>query len=394
MNPTETNITENRFDLPMTCDKLDQASIDSILSMKIDASKMKKTWKTIPTSENIVVFKGIVSQNYAAGEASRNSYKYDQTGWIFDSYSLNPVILWQHDQYYGAIGHAVQFWLDEEKNLNGLFYVDLDTLEPRHAKQIKNGYVSGISTWAITVEYMFEENDTGNKLTKAEAEEKYGWENVFYALYGWANDFITLIITKAQMIENSMVTIGSNEKALAVQNSIGKSFTKIAEEYKNSKSGSNQANLSSNNLTMEKPEIKKDNSPEETPTASAATDTPASEATATGSETDGGAGNGVDPATETNSVKTDDVNDVETLKNTVDSLSNQIEKMKQDHASEIAKLNSDHEKALTDAINSKREEDRKNLATVVDNQVNVPETTDEKTDVNSLEDFSEKYIQK
>ena len=96
----------------------------------------------------------------------------------------------------------------------------------------------------------------------------------------------------------------------------------------------------------------------------------------------------------TDSVKTDAVNDVETLKNTVDSLSNQIEKMKQDHASEIAKLNSDHEKALTDAINSKREEDRKNLATVV-NQVDVPEKTDEpETEVNSLEDFGEKYITK
>ena len=126
---------------------------------------------------------------------------------------------------------------------------------------------------------MFEENDTGNRLTRAEAEEKYGWENVFYALYGWANDFITLIITKAQMIENSMVTIGSNEKALAVQNSIGKSFSKIAEEYKNSKSGSNQATLHPNNLTMDKPEIKKDNATEETTTVSAATDTPASEAT-------------------------------------------------------------------------------------------------------------------
>ena len=83
------------------------------------------------------------------------------------------------------------------------------------------------------------------------------------------------------MIENSMVTIGSNEKALAVQNSISNSFSKIAEEYKNSKSGSNQANLSSNNLTMENPEIKKDNSPEDTPTVSSATDTPASEAAAT-----------------------------------------------------------------------------------------------------------------
>lgn len=93
-------------------------------------------------------------------------------------------------------------------------------------------------------------------------------------------------------------------------------------------------------------------------------------------------------------MNTDALSEVDTLKNTVASLNNQIEQMKQDHASEIAKLNSDHEKALTDAINSKREEDRKNLATVVDNQVNVPETTDEKTDVNSLEDFSQKYIQK
>lgn len=394
MNTTEKNITENRFDLPMNCDRLDQSAIDSILSMKTDASKMKKTGKEIPTGENIVVFKGIVSQNYAAWEASRNAYKYDQTGWIFDSYSLNPVILWQHDQYYGAIGHAVQFWLDEEKNLNGLFYVDLDTLEPRHAKQIKNGYVSGISTWAITVEYMFEENDTGNRLTRDEAEEKYGWENVFWSLWWYANDFITLIITKAQMIENSMVTIGSNEKALAVQNSISNSFTKIAEEYKNSKTGSNQANLSSNSLTMDKPEIKKDNSTEETPNVSAATDTPASEAPAAWSETPAEAGNGVDPATDTNAVNTDAVTDVETLKNTVDSLNNQIEQMKQDHASEIAKLNSDHEKALTDAINSKREEDRKNLANVV-NQVDVPEKTDEPaSDVNSLEDFKAKHITK
>ena len=93
-------------------------------------------------------------------------------------------------------------------------------------------------------------------------------------------------------------------------------------------------------------------------------------------------------------MNTDALSEVDTLKNTVASLNNQIEQMKQDHASEIAKLNSDHEKALTDAINSKREEDRKNLANVVDNQVNVPETTDEKTDVNSLEDFSQKYIQK
>ena len=196
------------------------------------------------------------------------------------------------------------------------------------------------------------------------------------------------------MIENSMVTIGSNEKALAVQNSISNSFTKIAEEYKNSKTGSNQANLSSNTLTMEKPEIKKDNSPEETPNVPDVTDTPASETTETGSETDGGAGNGVDPVAETNSVQTDAVNDVETLKNTVASLNDKIEQMKQDHASEIAQLNSDREKALTDALNSKREEERKNLATVV-NQADVPEITDEPaSEVNSLDDFKAKHITK
>ena len=92
-------------------------------------------------------------------------------------------------------------------------------------------------------------------------------------------------------------------------------------------------------------------------------------------------------------MNTDALSEVDTLKNTVASLNNQIEQMKQDHASEIAKLNSDHEKALTDAINSKREEDRKNLATVV-NQVDVPETTDEKSEVNSLEDFAAKHIKK
>ncbi len=97
---------------------------------------------------------------------------------------------------------------------------------------------------------------------------------MFLALLGWANDFITLVITKAKMIENSMVTIGSNEKALATANSIGTSFEKIAEEYKNSKNGSKQAALSLNTTSMTQ-EIKKNETTTDDPeTPSDATATP------------------------------------------------------------------------------------------------------------------------
>lgn len=127
---------------------------------------------------------------------------------------------------------------------------------------------------------MFEDAETGEMLSEVDAEEKYGWENVWKALVGWGSDFITLVITKAKMVENSLVTIGSNEKALAVSNSLSDSFQERAEEYKNLKNGSNQANpLSSNNTSMTTQ--KKNNQDDDTPT-DVATETPASEATTTG----------------------------------------------------------------------------------------------------------------
>lgn len=381
----ETNIIDQKFYISTVCNSLDAKTVNDILSLKSDA--VKKTGVQIPESKNnnIVVFQGIVSQNYWIWDASRNKYKYDQTWWIFDDYNYNPLILWQHDQDYGGIGHAVQFWLDEEKNLNAMFYVDLDTLEPRHAKQIQNGYVKGISTGASTVEYMFEDNQTGERYTREDAEQKYGWENVFLALLWWANDFITLVITKAKMIENSMVTIGSNEKALAMQNSIGTSFEKIAEEYKNSKNGSKQAALSLNTTSMNT-ELKKDNTTDDPETPSDAAATPEAETSNAETGTDAGTDAGwesvagAETGTEQNSVATQK-SDVETLKNT-------IEKMKQDHESEIASLKSAHEKSLTDAINSKREEERKNLARVVTDGADKA-----KSDVKTPQDFKNKYIQ-
>lgn len=226
-------INQNGFYFHVACDKIDADKANQVLT---DASaksgtKVVKTGKEIPTGDSIVVFQGIASQNYGSGEKSRNGYKYDQNGWDFSAYKGNPIILWQHDNAYGGIGHAVAFWWDENNNLCTLFFVDLETLDERNAVQVKKGFVSAISTGAIPQEYGFEENDTGKMYTEDEAEEKFGWENVWNALWG-SSDVLTLVVTAAQMIENSLVTIGSNENALAMQNAIGKHFQTYADQYK------------------------------------------------------------------------------------------------------------------------------------------------------------------
>jgi len=115
-----------------------------------------------------------------------------------------------------------------------MFFVDLDTLEERNAVQVKRGYVTAISTGAIAREYMFEDNDTGERYTEEEAEEKFGWENVWEACMGMG-EVLTLIVTKAEMIENSLVTIGSNQNAIAMQNGIGNHFKSYAETYRKDK---------------------------------------------------------------------------------------------------------------------------------------------------------------
>lgn len=135
MTTKETDIGKDMFYVSVKCNKISTDEVNNILAL--DQNKTKKTGMQIPSEGNILTFKGIASQNYGPGEKSRNNYKYDQTGWNFDDYMNNPIILWQHNADYGGIGHAVQFWLDEEKNLNVLFYVDLDTLEPRNATQVK-----------------------------------------------------------------------------------------------------------------------------------------------------------------------------------------------------------------------------------------------------------------
>lgn len=239
------------------------------------------------------------------------------------------------------------FWHDNENNLNSLFYVDLDTLEPRHAKQIKNGYTAGVSTGASTEEYMFEDNENGNRYSREDAEEKFGWENVIDALWGDSN-ILTLVITKAKLLENSLVTIGSNAKAVALQNSISDYFGRIAEDYKT---------LHSNKNSMKNQDTK----------------TPETEVKTPVTET---------PETDTNSL--------EVLQNEVQNLQNQIEELKKNHQEEINKIR-DEEKAKFDSLLREetekiRTEEKNNLAKIVSEQ-----TDTNSSEVKTMADFTKKY---
>lgn len=226
---------------------------------------------------------------------------------------------------------------------------------------------------------MFEENDTGERLTEDEAVEKYGDWNVFTALIGWSTEFITLVITKAKLMENSMVTIGSNAKAIASQNTIGDTFTDIAEAFKMKHNISddmlqndpNTVPLSSNKTSMTKEIKKNDEAPVEggevaTP---ATTETPEAAAVVEGGE----------PTTETNGVKTE-VNEIEALKNT-------ISEMEKNHASALETLKNEYEAKLQVETDKIRVDQKATLAKVVDENTN-------STDVKTADDLRNKYIRK
>lgn len=226
-------INKNGFFFHMQCETLKKKAINDLLSdKKID---MIKTGVELPKDENIIVYRGIASQNYWKGQKSRNWYKYKQDGWDFQDYFINPLVLFQHDTAQ-PIWHALSFWHDEAGNLNIMFYVYKEALEWADKVRVEKGLITAISTGAYTDEYKFEEVETGQLLTEEEAEEKYGWSNLIDAFWGVC-DFLILTITKARMIENSLVTIWSNEQAMAVQNGIWQYFQNKVEELKEKNKG-------------------------------------------------------------------------------------------------------------------------------------------------------------
>jgi len=224
-------IKENGFFFHMQCNKLDKNELNLL---QTNNTVYKETGKQIPEWDNILVFSWIASQWFKKWEKSRNWYKYDQDGWEFTEYFKNPLILWQHDNQYWGIGHSVKFWKDSEWNLNILFYVDLDTLDDKSKVQVERWYVTAVSTWAISIEEKFEDVSSGNLLTIDEAEEKYSFDEIWYAYMGMSDKLI-LVVTKAKMIENSMVTIWSNEWAIVwITDWLENRFKIVADKYKTS----------------------------------------------------------------------------------------------------------------------------------------------------------------
>jgi len=69
-----------------------------------------------------------------------------QNGWVVSNYAILPIILWQHDDTYGGIGFCLELYINNAGDLSGIFFVDLNTLSEKEAYQVKNGYVTSIST--------------------------------------------------------------------------------------------------------------------------------------------------------------------------------------------------------------------------------------------------------
>lgn len=201
----------------------------------------------IPDGDNIKIFTGIFSENYSKWKKSRNGYKYDQEGWDLKNYMKSPIILWQHNETYGWIGKALELYLDENNNLWGKFYVDLDLLDDRNRKQVERWMVTMLSTGAITLDWAFEENKTGKRYSENDAIEKFWISEVLNALNNIKNSILTYVVTKAELVENSLVTIWSNAWALAKSlNSIDDEMLEKAKKLES---------LYFNNTTMKKNEL-------------------------------------------------------------------------------------------------------------------------------------------
>lgn len=188
---------------------------------KLDKNFIEENKISVPKGDNILVFSGVASQAFGKGEVSRNGYKIDPKGWDLTNYLKNPQILLSHNGE-EPIGKAISVSATE-KGLEINFYINLDWVKDEADKnRLRDGAYSTLSTGHITKEYKFENKENGEILSVEEAEKKYGigkWE-LFYS------DAWNFVVTKAELIEVSMVTTPSNPDALTAQNTL--------ESFKNS----------------------------------------------------------------------------------------------------------------------------------------------------------------
>lgn len=239
-------INKNGFFFHLDCNILKNKAVEKLMS---DTSlDMIKTWVEIPTNDDVIIYKGIASQNYEVGKKSRNWYKYLQKGWNFTDYLKNALILFQHNTE-APIWRAISFWYDKNKNLNIMFFVYKDALDWVDRVRVEKWLITAISTGAQTDEYKFEDTKTGELITEEEAVKTFWFNELMDALM-WASKKLIFTITKATMIENSLVTIWSNEEAMAIQNWIGQFAINKAEELKLIYN-----NMKKNNIAQDEQEV-------------------------------------------------------------------------------------------------------------------------------------------
>ena len=195
-------INKNGFFLHVN--ELTQISKDEIYK---DENFVKTSAKKLE-SDSIMIFRGLATQKFEPGDSSRNGYKIDVDGWDFENYKKNPQILLKHEDS-EPIGKALSL-RPHENGVDIEFYVDLKAMNEVDAHRVKTGLFSALSTGHITNDYMFEEDETGLRLTP----EEFG-QLPFDERNGY-----TLVVTNAEMAEVSMVSIGSNPDALTLQNSL------------------------------------------------------------------------------------------------------------------------------------------------------------------------------
>ncbi|MGB1278458.1 MAG: hypothetical protein ACPG5V_00745 [Vibrio cyclitrophicus] len=208
-------INENGFFVKMNTNRIGAEQVESILEAEFTNKASRMTPKSkIPKGENILFFNGLASQSYKAGEKNRNGYRIETKGWDLTNYKNNPVILLQHNPMLGAIGKTIMLEKKEE-GLAIMYYIDLNAVENETTRyQLKEGLIAGMSTGSMALEGMFEDTDSLDMMTYADAVEKYSAWEVLLSMWGMS-DKVTYVVTKSEMIENSAVTIGSNGKAVS-----------------------------------------------------------------------------------------------------------------------------------------------------------------------------------
>lgn len=185
-----------------------------------EAEQLTDAFRTrvkLPNSPNVQVYRGKLSQSFPKGEKSRNGYKYEHTGVMLDNYKDKPIVLLQHDSEM-PVGYVLNIAVTASDGIDITYFVDFSTqAAKKYEHEIKNGYIGMLSTGAISHEWVLEDNKTGERLSPQEARAR-GWDI-------WDDAAFTRVVTKWELVESSVVTIGSNPKALTSQNSLKHFFT-------------------------------------------------------------------------------------------------------------------------------------------------------------------------